>query len=587
MTTYKYTNFAVSTLQAPIAVGDTSCVVATADASKFPSLSAGEAFRAVIYTDSQVPEIVECSSRVDNTLTIVRAKESTAAQEWPAGAKIAVTVTAEVFQTVQKTGGFMQLDNYLNEAKATDIASAATTSIGAIAGNFVHVTGTTTITSLGTAAQAGIRRIVKFDNVLTLTHNATTLILPNAGSNITTAAGDVATFVSESTSSWRCVVYQRANGQALQVASGTFTGTVGTTDNRLLRADGTGGTVIQGSAVTVDDSGNISGLNNITLSGLLIGAKGITIASASTVNLASATTNYIDISGTTTITSFGTVAAGQRFVLHFTGALIITHNAAAIVCPGGANLSVAAGDTIEVVSGGGGLWYVQAFTTAVALTMPSEFSVAGSPVNNSGTLAVTKATQAINKVFASPASGTADVPTFRTLTAADVGGASSDATKMLVGDMSWASRGIIGTAAASTGSVITCSTIIPLDDTIPQITEGTEVLTVSYTPKFSTSNLLVEAELFIYSSTGQEKIAALFRDSTANAIGANITQVSLTNQASFLGVSAVVVSSSTAATTFKLRVGGSSDTVYVNAAGGTTRAFGGVGACVLTVTEFI
>ena len=83
----------------------------------------------------------------------------------------------------------------INEARATAIASAGTTDIGAVAGNFVHITGTTTITALG-SVQAGTRRVVTFDGALILTHNATSLILPTAA-NITTAAGDSAVFVSE------------------------------------------------------------------------------------------------------------------------------------------------------------------------------------------------------------------------------------------------------------------------------------------------------------------------------------------------------------------------------------------------------
>lgn len=101
----------------------------------------------------------------------------------------------------------------INEAKGADIASAGTTDIGAATGNFVHITGTTTITALGTV-QAGTRRVLKFDGALTLTHNATSLILPG-GANITTAAGDTAIFVSEGSGNWRCVSYSKASGAAI------------------------------------------------------------------------------------------------------------------------------------------------------------------------------------------------------------------------------------------------------------------------------------------------------------------------------------------------------------------------------------
>lgn len=92
--------------------------------------------------------------------------------------------------------------------KGADIPSATTTNIGAATGRFVHITGTTTITGLGTTT-AGVARVVVFDGILILTHNATSLILPDAV-NITTAAGDVAIFVSEGAGNWRCINYQRA-----------------------------------------------------------------------------------------------------------------------------------------------------------------------------------------------------------------------------------------------------------------------------------------------------------------------------------------------------------------------------------------
>lgn len=96
---------------------------------------------------------------------------------------------------------------------ADTIASAATTSIGALPGQNVTVTGTTTITSFGTVRE-GIIKFVTFSGILTLTHNATSLIL-KGGANITTAAGDTATFVSEGSGNWRCLSYDKASGEAV------------------------------------------------------------------------------------------------------------------------------------------------------------------------------------------------------------------------------------------------------------------------------------------------------------------------------------------------------------------------------------
>lgn len=57
--------------------------------------------------------------------------------------------------------------------------------------------------------------------------------------------------------------------------------------------------------------------------------------------------------------------------------------------------------------------------TSVALTAPTDFSVAGSPVTDDGTIALTWASQNANLVFGSP-NGLAGSPTFRSLVAADI-----------------------------------------------------------------------------------------------------------------------------------------------------------------------
>lgn len=58
--------------------------------------------------------------------------------------------------------------------------------------------------------------------------------------------------------------------------------------------------------------------------------------------------------------------------------------------------------------------------TSVALSVPSIFSVANSPITTSGSLDVTLATQNANRVFAGPSSGGAATPTFRTLVSDDI-----------------------------------------------------------------------------------------------------------------------------------------------------------------------
>jgi len=81
-----------------------------------------------------------------------------------------------------------------------------------------------------------------------------------------------------------------------------------------------------------------------------------TLASAATVNIGAATSNVVTISGTTTIASFGTIAAGARRTVRFLGSLILTYNAAALILPTSNNIVTAANDTAEFLSLGGGSW---------------------------------------------------------------------------------------------------------------------------------------------------------------------------------------------------------------------------------------
>src|SRR3990167_1502011 len=83
--------------------------------------------------------------------------------------------------------------------KGADHASATALVLGL--GTYFHVTGTTTITSIS-ARLPGEFIWLEFDGALTLTHNATNLIL-QGGANLTTAAGDVLGFVSEGGGNWR------------------------------------------------------------------------------------------------------------------------------------------------------------------------------------------------------------------------------------------------------------------------------------------------------------------------------------------------------------------------------------------------
>lgn len=163
--------------------------------------------------------------------------------------------------------------------KGTAVASAATTNIWGIVGDYVHITGVVTITSLGTAPYAGARREIVFDGALTLTHNATTLVIPG-GQNITTAANDVAVVRADTTANMVLVSYARANG--VQVfASGSATGAQ------------TANTVYAGPTSGAAAAPTFRALVGIESSMVLLGSK--TSASAASVTLGTTGAGVADI----------------------------------------------------------------------------------------------------------------------------------------------------------------------------------------------------------------------------------------------------------------------------------------------------
>lgn len=86
--------------------------------------------------------------------------------------------------------------------------------------------------------------------------------------------------------------------------------------------------------------------------------------------------------------------------------------------------------------------------TSVGLSLPSLFSVTGSPITGAGTLTGTLATQSANVVLAGPSSGGAATPTFRAVVAADLGTGTANSSTFLRGDMTWATPAGGGTVTS-------------------------------------------------------------------------------------------------------------------------------------------
>ncbi len=117
--------------------------------------------------------------------------------------------------------------------------------------------------------------------------------------------------------------------------------------------------------------------------------KGADIASNLTTDLGAVPGLFHDITGTATITSFGTVAAGIWKIIKFEGALTLTHNATSLILPGGANITTADGDVAVMFSEGSGNWRCVSYTFAGPLVVPSTIRSSGTTANVFNTVATT------------------------------------------------------------------------------------------------------------------------------------------------------------------------------------------------------
>lgn len=137
-----------------------------------------------------------------------------------------------------------------------------------------------------------------------------------------------------------------------------------------------------------------------------------------------------------------------------------------------------------------------------------------------------------------------------------------------------------------TGAVATGTTVLPSDDTIPQITEGDEYITRAITPTSAANLLCVEATVHLsHSAAAAYMAAALFRDAGANAIAAASEYI--VGAPTQILINSPQLAGSTSATTFRTRAGsgGAGTTTFNGHAAG--RQYGGVLNSFMRVRELM
>lgn len=143
----------------------------------------------------------------------------------------------------------------------------------------------------------------------------------------------------------------------------------------------------------------------------------------------------------------------------------------------------------------------------------------------------------------------------------------------------------IGYTQCTSGALITTAgTIMPVDDTIPQITEGDEILNCAYTGKLSNSKLEI---LFngAASSTAAQTACALFIDSTANAQAVQMYVPNSTATGQGVTLAYTVTLSDTSAHTYRIRCGNNGGTAILFNGFSAARKYGGANYTTLTLRE--
>lgn len=142
---------------------------------------------------------------------------------------------------------------------------------------------------------------------------------------------------------------------------------------------------------------------------------------------------------------------------------------------------------------------------------------------------------------------------------------------------------IVQRTHSALSSVVAVSADIPVDDTVPQNTEGTQVLSHSHTPMAQNNKLLIRVNLLISTAGGTPSaVVGLFRSGQASAIAATVVDGPV-----FASVTleAEVAAPGTSAITFTVRVGNGGGTVYVNGDNSGTRLFNTISKSTITVEE--
>jgi len=151
-------------------------------------------------------------------------------------------------------------------------------------------------------------------------------------------------------------------------------------------------------------------------------------------------------------------------------------------------------------------------------------------------------------------------------------------------DIRMASGTIIGSIVGTYTANTTLSVATPADDSIPQSTEGTQIISVLYTPRSASSTLLVRFDGQVSSDGTNHVIGAMFKNADSSAFSAQDVFIPAANARVAMGFTGSFAPGSTSAQTIAVRIGSNAGNSALNGSPGG-RVMGGVSIATLRVDE--
>jgi len=155
----------------------------------------------------------------------------------------------------------------------------------------------------------------------------------------------------------------------------------------------------------------------------------------------------------------------------------------------------------------------------------------------------------------------------------------------------WATVGevskVVKMVNTQTGAMATGTTVIPFNDTIPQITEGNEYMTRTITPSHADNILLIQVSVYLTSNAAGTMSAALFVGTTADALAASSLYCGGANEVTPVNFTRHIVAGATTELTFRVRAGNTSAGTTTFNGNVAARIFGGIASMSsITITEY-